>query len=237
MRRFAFLLLACAAAAAAQDEQRVLSPDGAIEFRLFVDQPQPGGLSRLAYEVLYHKKYFINTSYLGLDIYNQEPLLGENAGLMSVSSGSHSLVAQYMQNGSLGRRINVEVRVFNDGVAFRYIIPPSTPLDDLLIADEVTEFDLAGGVPPQAPLTLPYVAGQPGAGWLSISESPPGSYPPMRLMHFEDSILITRLRRTAGNPMLSYEGKPPLTCPWRIIAIGPTRESVLRNTIAAELER
>jgi len=38
-----------------------------------------------------------------------------------------------MQNGSLGRRINVEVRAADDGIAFRYVIPRSTPLEELLI--------------------------------------------------------------------------------------------------------
>ncbi len=55
---------------------------------------------------------------MGLDIYNQEPLLGQNLGLIHSSTASdagagekyNSLTAEYMQNGSLGRRLNVEVR-------------------------------------------------------------------------------------------------------------------------------
>ena len=46
------------------------------------------------------------------------------------------LVAEYMQNGSLGRRINIEVRAADDGVAFRYVIPQTTPLVKMLIEDE-----------------------------------------------------------------------------------------------------
>ena len=82
----------------------------------------------------------MKTSFLGLAILNQEPLLGENVGLTSSSihqrhSGYNSLLAKYMQNGSLGRLIDIEARVYNDGVAFRYLIPPSTPLSDLSIAE------------------------------------------------------------------------------------------------------
>jgi hypothetical protein len=35
-----------------------------------------------------------------------------------------------MQNGSLGRLITVEVRVWDDAAAFRYLIPRSAPLEE-----------------------------------------------------------------------------------------------------------
>ena len=116
-----------APAALAQDERRVASPDGKLEFRIFVT-PQESGLSRLAYEVAYTGKPILATSLLGLTIHNQEPLLGENDGLTGSRSGRETgrynwLVAEYMQNGSIGRRINVEARVWNNGIAFRYVIP------------------------------------------------------------------------------------------------------------------
>ena len=44
-------------------------------------------------------------------------------------------VAEYMQNGSIGRRIDVEVRVFDDRLEFRYRIPRSTALDEILIEE------------------------------------------------------------------------------------------------------
>ncbi len=109
----------------------------------------------------------MNTSFLGLDIQDQEPLLGENVGLTSSSSTTskkyNSLVAKYMQNGSLGRLINVEVRAYNDGVAFRYVIPQSTPLIEILIAEEATEFR------PSKP------------DQVTLTESKSETYPPMHL--------------------------------------------------------
>ena len=143
-------LLRCALA---QDERRVLSPDGSLEFRIMVTQPEPGALSRIGYQVWLRGQPLIRTSFLGLDIHDQEPVLGFNVGLTSshaVKSGGiyNSLIVEYMQNGSLGRRIDVEVRVWNDGVAFRYLIPNSTPLGKILIEEEFTEFELAHGVRP-----------------------------------------------------------------------------------------
>jgi hypothetical protein len=74
--------------------------------------------------------------------------LGENAGFVASktanSSNFRGLIVEYMQNGSLGRRIDVEARAYDDRVEFRYIIPRSTMLDEILIEEEVTEFDLVG---------------------------------------------------------------------------------------------
>lgn len=204
-RILAFVFLACAAFA--QDERRISSPNGEIEFRLFVTTQESNNLSRIAYEVFYRDKPLVTTSFLGLDIQDQEPLLGESLGLISSSSlknGKYnSLVAKYMQNGSLGRLIDVEVRVYNDGVAFRYHIPPSTPLTQILIAEEDTEFRQTGKGPA-----------------VEIGESKSGSYPPMHLIHLDQGAMVTRLAR-------SFQGSTPLTCPWRVIAIGPNLSSIL----------
>jgi alpha-glucosidase len=192
-RLLAFVVLTCAAFA--QDERRITSPNGQIEFRLFIAVQESNNLPRLAYEVFYKNQPLVKTSFMGLDIEVQEPLLGENVGLTSSTSAMsekyNSLIAHYMQNGSLGRLIDVEARAYNDGVAFRYVIPPSTPLTELLIAEEATEFRLA------TPAT--------------ITESRSRDYPPM---HVDQSTMQARLAH-------SYKGTTPLTCPWRIIAIRP----------------
>lgn len=198
MRRllaFVILTLGLTCAAFAQDERRITSPNGQIEFRLFIAMQESNNLSRLAYEVFYHGQPLVKTSFMGLDIEVQEPLLGENVGLTSSSTSKNekynSLLAHYMQNGSLGRLIDVEARAYDDGVAFRYVIPPSTPLMEILIAGEATEFRLAG----------PAI----------ITESKSNSFP---LMRVDQATMQARLARP-------YQGTTPLTCPWRIIALSP----------------
>jgi hypothetical protein len=195
-----FALVFFASLAFAQDERRVVSPNGQIEFRLYIATQENSNLSRIAYEVFDRGKPLLKTSFLGLDIVDQEPLLGENVGLTSSSSTKdakyNSLIAKYMQNGSLGRLINVEVRAYNDGVAFRYVIPPSTPLTEILIREEATEFR------PTDPATV------------TIAESKSTTYPPMHVIRSDPSTLLTRLAS-------SFQGTTPLTCPWRIISIGP----------------
>src|SRR5579863_689167 len=207
-----FLLLAHTPATA-QDERHVVSPNGQLEFRLGLAQPEPGALFRLAYQVLFRGRQLMDTSYLGLNIHFQEPLLGENVGLTRSRTAEtaryHSLTAEYMQNGSLGRRIDVEVRVANDGVAFRYVIPRSSPLEDLLLEDETTEFALAqdGMAKPAANapgvdlsridgethLALPFSVEQPGTGWVGITEVGVAGYPRTWLARSGGTVLITRL--------------------------------------------
>ena len=242
-RRLAFLLaLSLVPTAFALDDRTVASPDGRIAFRVFVASQEPGGLSRLAYQVLVQGKLVVETSYLGLDIENQEPLLGENDGLLSSKTDSaaadyRSLTAEYMQNGSIGRRINVEVRVYNDGVAFRYVLPRQTPLEELLIADEVTEFRFPQKVETPARVPLPLILPQPGSGWIAITEVRSGAYPPASLAHLDANALVTRLALRPGTPSLALEGATPLTGPWRVLIFGADKDRLMQSSILHSLNR
>jgi hypothetical protein len=185
----------------AQDLRTLTSPDGQLEFRLFVGQPQDSGLSRLAYQVLYKGKRIVDTSYLGLDIALQEPLLGQYIGLTSSqilkSPTCNELKAHYMQNGSLGRLLDIEARACNGKVEFRYVVPQSTPLlAPFTVDDEKTEFAIE---PEAAPL-------------IKITESETGKYPPMQVVKGPGNIPQTRLSQPC-------DITTPFRTPWRIITI------------------
>jgi len=246
--------------AVAQDERVVKSPDGKLEFRIFTAESDTTHLDRLAYRVNFQGKRVVETSYLGLDILNQEPLLGEKPGLTSQKvlkdSGPYrSSVYEYIQNGSLGRRINVEIRVWNNAVAFRYQLPRSTPLIELVIADETTEFELAQDGPAypaggygatyaavsklekNSVVTLPLLSQQPGIGWIAIAETILKGFPPANLIRLNGTILRTRLTSANADSRIAYEGTTPFTLPWRIIMIGSDRESVMQPDILRELNQ
>jgi alpha-glucosidase len=264
VRPAAFFLL-LAGAVFAQDERRVTSPNGQIEFRIFTATQPNSNLSRIAYEVFLKGKPLVQTSYLGLDIQDQEPLLGENVGQTSSTSTTsakyNSLTAKYMQNGSLGRLINIEARAYNDGVAFRYVIPQSTPLVEFVVTEEATEFrfraevSLArvqveeicssnisacvseGGagwfVPMSETDPISDAVFEVAATWIGIAESKQGKYPPMRLVRSDPTTYVTR--PFPSKPGL--EATTPLNIPWRIISIGPDPKSVLKSGIIADLNR
>jgi len=237
----ACLLALGAQCAVAQDELRVESPNGRLEFRLLVAQPEAEQLFHLAYQVQLGGARVLDTSYLGLNIHDQEPMLGENVGLTaskrSRGAGYNSLIAQYLQNGTVGRRLNVEARVWDDGVAFRYLIPATAALNELLIEDELTEFSFVKKVDLPGPVALPLVMEQPGTGWVGIYEAGAGAYPRTNLVRSDPTTMITRLVQADRIPRIAYDGKTPFTGPWRIVMVARNQDELMQTAVAREMVR
>jgi hypothetical protein len=230
------LALACVSAPA-QDLKTVTSPDGQIEFRIFLANQEDTTLFRLAYEVSYRGKPLIATSFMCFDIWEQEPLLGENVGMTTSSVESkpdyNGFRGRYLQNGSLGRTFEVEARVYNGGVAFRYHLLKSMPMAELFISEETTEFSI--GVPVPETADIPYRVERPGVGWMEISEVPRKGFPTMSLAKSSPTALVSRLSRTSGKLRYVYAGTTPTTTPWRIISIGATGSVVRSASFPAQL--
>ncbi len=225
----------------AQDLRSVASPDGRLVFRIFIARPSEPRLFRLAYQIVRDGRLLIDTSFLGINIRDQEPVLGENVGL-TASRIEHPdqrhnvLIVEYMQNGSIGRRVNIEAGVWNDGVAFRYVLPRTTPLEELLIEDEETEFGFAHNlVPsPSRAVPLPFVTHQP-EGWVGIYEAGVPAYPRASLLLSDPTTLNTRLLGKRDVPPVAYEGSTPFSTPWRIVIVAPTREALSQTTISRDM--
>jgi alpha-glucosidase len=147
-----------------------------------------------------------------------------------------------MQNGSLGRRLTVEVRAFNNGVAFRYIIPRTPPLEELLISDEATQFHFAAGAKVDASETgpgeikLPFITEVPGAAWVEITESRLPKYPAMGLQHLGEAVLGSALPENGIDPDTAVATVTPMTCPWRVILIAPDRAGLKEAAVLSALK-
>ncbi len=187
--------------------------------------------------VSYQGKPLLTASWLGIDIRDQEPYLAENPGFMyaekkdtritSASAPYNSAIAHYMQNGSLGRRLDIEIRAFDDGVAFRYILPPSTPLMDFLIRDEKTEFNFAdpsvlSHLPSKPDFDLPFIVTLPDGEIAEIAQAGPQlndpKFPKTYLIR-TDTGMVTNLSRNKVDPDTAMAAKTPLTWPWREILV------------------
>jgi alpha-glucosidase len=251
MRALLIALLLLPFTLKAQDERRVVSPNGQLEFRLFVAQPAGALWGRVGYQVFVGGMPLIATSWMGLDIRDQEPFLGENPGFMSSDTSSNSkghhnsLVAHYMQNGSLGRRLDVEIRAYDDGVAFRYVLPKSTPLEEILIRDEATEFNFAqpgvlSRLEAKPDFDLPFIVEQPGIGWVAITgagpESKSAKYPRTYLVR-SNAGMLTTLARSRSEPTVAYSGTTPLIWPWRVLIVGPDRARLMESEALRDLNR
>jgi alpha-glucosidase len=157
----------------------------------------------------------------------------------------NSLVAHYMQNGSLGRRLDVEIRAYDDGVAFRYVIPGSTPLEEILIRDEATEFNFAqpgtlSHLEAKPDFDLPFIVEQPGIGWVAVADAGPQSksakYPRTYLVRSGNG-MVTNLARSKNEPTVAFAGTTPLVWPWRVLVVGPDHGRLMQAEIFQDLNR
>lgn len=231
------VLCFCAWNVEAQDERSVKSPDGQLEFRLFTALPEGSILNCLAYEVRLHGKPVLDTSYLGLDILFQEPLLGENVGL-SADQPIHEaryngLWADYLQTSTTGRRIQFEVRVWNDGVAFRYTVPRSALLFDLALADDATQFRFAAGTSDNT--ANPNIREVPGVAWVGIYSVEVAGFPKMQLKRLDALTIVSHLPGGVPEKVAAFQTKTPWTGPWHIIVVGPDREKVAQAGLESQL--
>lgn len=269
------------ASLADEDLVTVASPDGRIVFRLFNGPPpDPSSpLPRLAYEVDFQGKRLIDTSYLGFEFVAATPL-GEKMSLIRATPRSadetytlpagkastvrnrfHGSVAEYIQNGSQGRLLTVEVRAFDDGVAFRYWVPRSPPLEDMGIENEVTQFVFArdgaayplilagyrtpyedqytktvlSGIHPESILGLPLLVEQPGVGWALITEADLDEYAGLYLRRTHGTALRAQLAPKLDGTPLAVRLPTPLASPWRVILIADQPHKLLESNILASL--
>ena len=150
------LLLAAALPAHADTVASVRSPDGALTVELDLN-----GEGRLAYRVLRKGAPLVDDSRLGFILRNGRQLLRglTLAGQSSRSSDStwelpwgerrfvrehyNELRATFVERDHDRRRFDVVVRVFDDGIGFRYDVPKQPALDDVQIQEELTEFAIA----------------------------------------------------------------------------------------------
>ena len=126
----------------------VISPDGQIALTLSDD-----GAAGLVYSVKFHGKRLIAESKLGLELVGQQPLgpwmklAGEQAEsadeaytlpvgkTREVRNHYNGVRADYTDLD--GRKLSIEVRAFDDGVAFRYIVPKQPLIGQTRIAHEL----------------------------------------------------------------------------------------------------
>jgi alpha-glucosidase len=134
----------------------VASPDGRIVFSAAVKERD-----ELRYNITFGDEQAVRDSRLGLRFRNQA---GFDAGfeILGVVNDSHDETWELpwgerrvvhdhynqllvrMGDGA-GRRFDLRVRVFNDGVGFRYEVPAQSGFDSVQIVDELTEFHLPEG--------------------------------------------------------------------------------------------
>ena len=139
----------------------VSSPDHQITLRFSV-QPgkgqERGQDGQLVYSVSFHGKHVFENSALCLELENQPPLgaavhiAGNTLGsgiddytlLAGKASAIHdaynSLTVHAVESAAPGRKFDIEARIYNGAVAFRYHVPEQAALSRYQLTQEDTEF-------------------------------------------------------------------------------------------------
>jgi alpha-glucosidase len=203
--------------AAAQAPVALQSPNGALEISIATVRGQAvqaaGG--QLAYRVSFHGKPVIEWSKLGL-LLEGSPALGPAVRIESSQPSSqdetwtsvqgkanpirnhyNAVAVQTVETSAGGRRLTMEARAYDDGVAFRYVVPEQPSVKELRILNESTEFrfskdastfslisrgfqtsneddyhELAiGGLHPEYLVNLPMLLEVPGIAWVGLTEA------------------------------------------------------------------
>jgi len=249
----------------------VTSPDGNLTVSLtLAAKPQPylPG-ERPYYRVMYKGATVLADSPLGLDLIGGPALdhAFEIAGTETRSNDTtwenafgaqrtipdkyNEIIVSLREKNPPNRRMDVVLRAYDEGVAFRYVLPAQSALGDFVIASETTGFyfdeeasalalnlgrwDTSneaeyGRIPlrnikPASVINLPVLVELPAAGlWAALLEADLTDYAGMYLggVAGVPNALTVRLSVPPGRPFdHPVVGKTPKSTPWRVIMVGP----------------
>jgi alpha-glucosidase len=272
LQRFAFMLALWLPSALllAQDATaaRVASPDGRITVELTTDHD-----GRARYSVARDGKPVIVSSQLGF-LFTDVTKLDRNLRIVSQTVRSHDetweqpwgerrYVRDHHNELRLGlvetsgeqRRFDVVVRVFDDGLGFRYDFPAQPALPQLDIAEELTEFTLADDatawwIPAlewnrkeyvykrtplaevgfaQTPITLRRADGL----HIAFHEAALLDYSAMNLVRVEDRRFRASLFPGTGGAKVSRAA--PFATPWRVVLLADDAAGLATSDLVLNL--
>ncbi len=253
----ALVLASCTALALADDALTCTSPDGqnVITFRLADGMPQ--------YDVAYAGRPIIRDAALGLNLEGRpfgafqmastsaesvdtvwKPVVGERE---TVRDHCRRLTVELQERDAPGRRLNIEFRAYNEGVAFRYLLPEQPTLDGAVVSSEATEFRFTedlGAYPitsteahyheEPTPLSecksvrIPLTIELTGGAMASLIEAYVANQPPCVLTKKDRRTLQPRFRK----------GKLTLATPevltWRGLILAPNAAGLIENRCLVE---
>jgi alpha-glucosidase len=250
----ALVLLAALIAAAQTAPVAVNSPDGALGISIATLRGQAvqaaGG--QLAYRVTFRGRPVIEWSKLGL-LLEGSPALGPAVRIESSQASSqdetwkpvqgkassirnryNAVSIQTVETAGTGRRLVVEARAYDDGVAFRYVVPEQPSIKELRILNESTEFRFSkdastfslisrgfqtsneddyheltiDGLHPEYLVNLPVLLEVPGVAWVGLTEADIEDYSSLFVTGAGNQTLAARLATRVEDMNTSAEIAP-----------------------------
>ncbi|MDB5137873.1 MAG: glycoside hydrolase [Mucilaginibacter sp.] len=271
-RFIVLLLLFTAPYAFAKQGFTVSSPDKKILFILSSDQVG------LTYQVSYKGELLVDSSRLSIS-FKEGGVFGKNVKLgkpilekveedynlivgksSKVHSISNQLVISATEQSGLKRQLNIEVRVFNDGAAFRYQIPGQPHWQSVEITDEANTFNLTHdpvaltlfrenyitsheGLYDKLPLSkikadtlmdMPALFEFPKGIYMAITEANLLDYAGMYLIK-HNGMLQSSLSPLPHQTDIKVIAKLPHNSPWRVMMISDRVGALIESNILTNL--
>ena len=247
------------------------SPDGRIEFYFQLVDKTP------TYTVLFNGKILIGQSKLGLrfdngnfenDLTLQRPVYRDGSEQYELITGKAKNINARYKEVTLPlketmkpfRAINIVVRVFDDGLGFRYEYPEQKNWPAYTLLEENTTFNIAGD-PMIHNLFLPnYTTSHEGEyshqswsdlkadtlmdmpvllefsnnAYMAITEAALLDYAGMYLMK-QQGKLVSKLSPLPGQSAIKVKAALPHHSPWRVLMIGDRVGALLESNILTSL--
>jgi alpha-glucosidase len=249
---------------------RLESPDKKIVFEFLVRNGQPG------YQVSYEGKKLVDFSILNLVFKNDS--LSQGVRLMksermdsteqySLLTGRSSQVNDPYRQLTLyireiqspGRSLSIQVRAFDDGIAFRYLFPQSGK-DSLMLVREKSSFQITGNpavhalvldgfdnshegnylhhayndLPKDSLMDMPILFAFPGPLYMAVTEAALLDYAGMYLVKTDEG-LVSEFAPLPSNHNYSVIGSLPHTSPWRVMLISNRAGRFLETNMITDL--
>ena len=269
---FIFLFAATSINVFAQRGLTVNSPDKNIRFWLNVD---PNGL---VYKVSYKGNLLVDASRLNISFQeggafannlklekhqsqhheeNYQLIVGKNS---NVHSACNQLLVSVSEKSGLKRQLEVEVKVFNDGAAFRYRIPQQKTWKSVNITDEANTFNLSQNplvltlfrenyttshegiysklhlneIKADTLMDLPTLFSFPKGVFMAITEANLRDYGGMYLVKHQ-GVLQSSISRLPNQTAIKVKAKLPHQSPWRVMMIGDRMGTLIESNVLTNL--
>ena len=254
----------------AQKAIKLTSPNGDITFSFEIIK------GSAFYNVTYKKEKIISSSQLSLvfskddftgNIRLNKPVFRDTIESYDLIVGKTSHVQTHykevllpLQQSTTRRQLNIRVRAFDDGIAFRYEFPQQPETDSLIIQSENTCFNLAGN-PLVRALELPnYTSSHegyytttsynqlqkdtlidmpalfqfPNHIFLAVTEAALLDYAGMYLIK-HDSLLVSKLSPLLRDTAIKVKAILPHVSPWRVLMISNRMGALIESNILTSL--
>ena len=270
LKLLALVLLSAIAAAAQTGPVVLTSPNGALDISIATVRGQAvqaaGG--QLAYRVTFRGQPVIQWSNLGLILEGSPPLgpavriessraSGQDETWIAVQGKAsrirnhfNAVAVETVETAANGRRLVVEARAYDDGVAFRYIVPEQPAVKELRILNESTQFRFSkfantfslisrgfetsneddyheltiGGLHPEYLVNLPVLVEVPGIAWVGLTEA-----------DIEDYSIAPSFDPKADASKVSVIAQTPVRSPWRALMIADQPGRLVESNLVLNL--